>query len=306
MWPMSASGLIAVGKEGDFVGWRREVKWAADARVCMKKNRVLILLSLMFLGPIKGAMALNLGQLLGGAGIVAKGMQESENRVLQNRLLELQVQEANRMAVIQQLEYQRRIRELDEAKQRELQRQQMLNVDALRKEQARVAEIQAALQRKQSEEAMRQDEQRRQQVNAEALRLRQTRETEVRTPPQVKEAEVSISSKLAEISGRLRSVSPRQVNSGVRLMGASSKSDKLYLLIQLETIDVNSDSYKKVNDELQNQISGAIVTTCLDQSLEPLTRQGAVVRYSFFDAKQVFVEAIDTDKRDCLELLGTR
>jgi DNA-binding HxlR family transcriptional regulator len=89
-------------------------------------------------------------------------------------------------------------------------------------------------------------------------------------------------------------------------MGASSKSDKLYLLIQLETIDVNSDSYKKVNDELQNQISGAIVTTCLDQSLEPLTRQGAVVRYSFFDAKQVFVEAIDTDKRDCLELLGTR
>ena len=91
--------------------------------------RKLLIVSFLLLGLSARTYALNLGQILSGAGVVARGMQESENRILQNKLLELQVQEANRMAAIQQLEYQRRVKELDETHQRELRRQQQLNVE---------------------------------------------------------------------------------------------------------------------------------------------------------------------------------
>jgi multidrug efflux pump subunit AcrA (membrane-fusion protein) len=198
---------------------------------------------------------------------------------MRQRLLELQVEQANRMAVIQQIEYQRRIKELDEARQRELQRQQQLNVEALRREQARVAQIQAGEQARLAES------------QAEHKSL-------VHQKP--------LNTQLTEISDHLRKSSPRSLNKGVSLIGASVKENRLFLSIKLEAINVKTDSYKKVNDELINQISGAVVTTCLDQTLEPLTRQGAVVRYSFFDAKQSFIEGIDTDKTDCVELYGSK
>lgn len=225
------------------------------------------------------AWALNLGQALSSMGIIASSQREAENAVMRQRLLELQVEQANRMAVIQQLEYQRRIKELDEARQRELQRQQQLNVEALRREQARLVQIKA-------------DEQARL-ANSQAEQ-------------QSRVLQKTLSAQLTEISDHLRKSSPRRLNKGVSLLGASVKDSKLFLSIKLDTINVKSDSYKKVNDELINQISGAIVTTCLDQTLEPLTRQGAVVRYSFFDAKQSFIEGVDTDKTDCVELYGSK
>ncbi len=225
------------------------------------------------------AWALNLGQTLSSMGIIASRQREAENEVMRQRQLELQVELANRMAVIQQIEYQRRIKELDEARQRELQRQQQLNVEALRQEQARLAQIQADQQARLANS----------QVEQHSQVLQKTLNTQ-----------------LTEIADHLRKSSPRSLNKGVSLFGASVKGNKLFLSIKLDAINVKSDSYKKVNDELVNQISGAIVTTCLDQTLEPLTRQGAVVRYSFFDAKQAFIEGVDTDKTDCVELYGSK
>lgn len=225
------------------------------------------------------AWALNLGQTLSSMGIIASRQREAENEVMRQRQLELQVELANRMAVIQQIEYQRRIKELDEARLRELQKQQQLNVEALRREQARVAQIQA-------------DEQARiakSQAEHKTLALQKPLNTQ-----------------LTEISDHLRKSSPRRLNEGVSLIGASAKENKLFLLVKLDTVDVKTDPFKKVYDELMNQISGAVVTTCLDQTLEPLTRQGAVVRYSFFDAKQSFIEGVDTDKTDCVELYGSK
>lgn len=229
----------------------------------MKINQTFFV-SLLLLVISNPATALNLGQILSGAGASARGMQESENRVLQNRLLELQVQEANRMAVIQQLEYQRRLKELDEARQRELQRQQQLNVEALRREQSRIAEIQATAQQR--------------------------------------TADLPMAEKLKELAERLRNAAPKKLNKDATLMGSSFNGEKLFILIKLDGVNVHKDPYQKVNDQLLNQIDGAIVTTCLDQALEPLTRQGAVVRYSFFDTKQKFIEGIDTDKSDCTAL----
>jgi hypothetical protein len=241
------------------------------------KKVLLCFTFLVFTADI--AWALNLGQTLSSMGIIASRQREAENEVMRQRLLELQVEQANRMAVIQQIEYQRRIKELDEARQRELQRQQQLNVEALRREQARVAQIQAGEQARLAES------------QAEHKSL-------VHQKP--------LNTQLTEISDHLRKSSPRSLNKGVSLIGASVKENRLFLSIKLEAINVKTDSYKKVNDELINQISGAVVTTCLDQTLEPLTRQGAVVRYSFFDAKQSFIEGIDTDKTDCVELYGSK
>lgn len=225
------------------------------------------------------AWALNLGQTLSSMGIIASRQREAENEVMRQRQLELQVELANRMAVIQQIEYQRRIKELDEARQRELQRQQQLNVEALRREQARVAQIQA-------------DEQ------ARVAKSQAEHKTLAMQKP--------LNTQLTEISDHLRKSSPRRLNKGVSLIGASAKENKLFLLVKLDTLDVKTDPFKKIYDELMNQISGAVVTTCLDQTLEPLTRQGAVVRYSFFDAKQSFIEGVDTDKTDCVELYGSK
>lgn len=225
------------------------------------------------------AWALNLGQILSGMGIIASRQREAENEVMRQRQLELQVELANRMAVIQQIEYQRRIKELDEARQRELQRQQQLNVEALRREQAKVAQIQA-------------DE--------------QARFTKSQTEHKTLELQKPLNTQLTEISDHLRKSSPRRLNKGVSLIGASAKENKLFLLVKLDTVDVKTDPFKKVYDELMNQISGAVVTTCLDQTLEPLTRQGVVVRYSFFDAKQAFIEGVETDKTDCVELYGSK
>lgn len=225
------------------------------------------------------AWALNLGQTLSSMGIIASRQREAENEVMRQRQLELQVELANRMAVIQQIEYQRRIKELDEVRQRELQRQQQLNVDALRREQARVAQIQA-------------DEQ------ARVAKSQAEHKTLAMQKP--------LNTQLTEISDYLRKSSPRRLNIGVSLIGASAKENKLFLLVKLDTLDVKTDPFKKIYDELMNQISGAVVTTCLDQTLEPLTRQGAVVRYSFFDAKQSFIEGVDTDKTDCVELYGSK
>lgn len=59
---------------------------------------VVVLLSL----PI-GASALNLGGVIRGMAEVNQGYQRGYDRAMQSRLLELQVEEANRMAVIQQL-----------------------------------------------------------------------------------------------------------------------------------------------------------------------------------------------------------
>ena len=65
---------------------------------------------------------------------------------------------------------------------------------------------------------------------------------------------------------------------------------------------------KNATEELQNQISCEVevIMTCLDQTLEPLTRQGAIVRHSLFDAKQSLIEAVDTDKTDCVEMYGSK
>jgi hypothetical protein len=256
----------------------------------------LILVSLLCAGE---ANALNLGQFLSGMAAANQGYQQGYDRALQGRLLELQVEQANRMAVIQQLEYQRRIKELDEARQRELQRLQQLNVEALRREQAKIADIHAAEQAR----------------LAQARAAEQARPTQKQTEEQIRPANAqsemmphvnqkSVSAQLADIADRLRKSSPRSLNKAVSLIGASVQDSKLFLSIKLDTLNVKSDSYKKVNDELQNQIGGAVVTTCLDQTLEPLTRQGAVVRYSFFDSKQSFIEGVDTDKTDCVELYG--
>jgi multidrug efflux pump subunit AcrA (membrane-fusion protein) len=241
------------------------------------KKVLLCFTFLVFTADI--AWALNLGQTLSSMGIIASRQREAENEVMRQRLLELQVEQANRMAVIQQIEYQRRIKELDEARQRELQRQQQLNVEALRREQARVAQIQA-------------DEQ------ARAAKSQAEHKTLALQKP--------LNTQLTEISDHLRKSSPRSLNKGVSLIGASAKENKLYLLVKLDTVDLKTDPFKKVYDELINQISGAVVTTCLDQTLEPLTRQGAVVRYSFFDSKQSFIEGVDTDKTDCVELYGSK
>ena len=258
----------------------------------------LIVVSLLCAGE---ANALNLGQFLSGMAAANQGYQEGYDRALQGRLLQLQVEQANRMAVIQQLEYQRRIKELDEARQRELQRQQQLNVEALRREQARIAEIHAAEQARLAQVRA-----------AEQARLTQKQgEQQIRVANAQAEMkplgnQKSVSAQLAEIADNLRKSYPKVLNNGVSLMGASAKENKLYVLVRLDTINVKTDSYKRVNDELQNQIGGAVVTTCLDQTLEPLTRQGAVVRYSFFDAKQSFIEGVDTDKADCVELYGSK
>lgn len=236
------------------------------------------------------AWALNLGQALSSMGIIASRQREAENEVMRQRLLELQIQEANRRAIIQQIEFEKRIQVANQAKQIELQRQQQMNVEALRQEQAKIAEIHAA------EQA--------QVAKKEALGP--TQFAEIQTTKKAMENQKSMSAQLAEIADYLRKSSPRSLNNGVSLFGASVKDNKLFLSIKLEAIDVKSDSYKKVNDELLNQMSGAVVTTCLDQTLEPLTRQGAVVRYSFFDTKQSFIEGIDTDKTDCVELYRSK
>ncbi len=241
------------------------------------KKLLLCFTFLVFTADI--AWALNLGQALSSMGIIASRQREAENEVIRQRLLELQVEQANRMAVIQQLEYQRRIKELDEARQRELQRQQQLNVEALRREQARVLQIQAG---------------------------EQVRFTNSQGEHKSLALQKPLNAQLTEISDHLRKSSPRSLNKGVSLIGASVKDNKLFLSFKLEAINVKSDTYKNVNDELINQISGAVVTTCLDQTLEPLTRQGATVRYSFFDANQSFIEGVDTDKTDCVELYGTK
>jgi TolA-binding protein len=244
-----------------------------------KKSGIFIVL-MFLLSPIKGAMALNLGQILSGAGSVARGMQESENRTLQNRMLELQIQEANRIAVIQQLEYQRRIKELDEARQMELKRQQRQNLEALQRERAQAAELQA-------------------QAAAQA----QTVNPAASQAPQM---QMPVDVKLAEIAERLRKLGTKELDNGVSLMGVAAKENKLFLMVMLHSINVKSDPYKKVNEVLQNQISEAIVTTCMDKMLEPLTRNDAVIRYSYFDVTQSFIEGIDTDKSDCAKLYDAK
>lgn len=272
-----------------------------DRRPHMKNTRWSILVVAILLALPIGANALNLGGVIRGMAAVNQGYQQGYDRAMQSRLLELQVEEANRMAVIQQLEYQRRIKELDEVRQRELQRQQQLNVEALRREQARIAEIHFAEQARVAQ--VRAAEQASlAQTGAGGQKLIANAQAENTLLANQK----SVSFLLARIAGHLRESSPRELNKGVSLIGASSKENKLYLLVKLDTVDTKVDPYKKVNNELQNQISGAIVTTCLDQTLEPLTRQGAIIRYSFFDAKQSLIEAIDTDKADCVELYGSK
>jgi|GEM_PF-4579206 len=256
----------------------------------MKNTRWSILVVAILLALPIGANALNLGGVIRGMAAVNQGYQQGYDRAMQSRLLELQVEEANRRAVIQQLEYLRRIKELDEVRQRELQRQQQLNVEALRREQARIAEIQAA---EQARLAQARTAEQARLAAAQAERAQQTNQ-------------MSMSVRLADIADYLRKSAPRVLGNGVSLMGASAKEDKLYVLIKIEMLDVKVDPYRKVADELENQLSGAIVTTCLDPALEPLTRKGAVVRYSFFDAKQSFIEGFDTDKTDCVELYGSK
>jgi len=213
------------------------------------------------------ATALTFGQLMSGAGAVSSGMQRAENQALQNRLLELQVQEANRLAIIQQLEYQRRVQELDQVKQQYLQRQQQLNIEALRREQAKIAALK---------------------------------------PPVAKKTPTSVKGELANIADRLKQIAPKVLTAGATLMGSSSKGNKLYVLVMLNSLDVQNDSYRKVDNEIQNQISIAVVTTCLDYLLEPLTRRGAIIRYSYFDAKQSFIDAIETKKTDCSQFYGQK
>lgn len=247
---------------------------------------ILCLLSLAFFGH---ANASNLGRILGGAGVASRGMQEAENRVLQNRLLELQVQEANRMAIIQQLEYQRRIKEHTEAQNRELQRQQQANIEILRREQARIAEIRAE-----------------QKAGISSKEIQPVPQADVNKTKSIKNSKLSVSEKLAELVIDLRGHAPKKINNEISFIGVSSRDEKLFLMIRLDLIDVKNDSYKRVNDELQNQIGGAVVSTCLNQTFEPLTREGAVIRYSFFDIKQVFIAGVDTGMGDCIELHGLK
>ena len=223
---------------------------------------------LLMLISMQVATALTFGQLMSGAGAVSNGMQQAENQALQNRLLELQVQEANRLAIIQQLEYQRRMQELDQARQQYLQRQQRENIEALRREQAQIAAIKL--------------------VSPAA-----------KTKP-------SVSDELQKIADRLRQAAPKALATGATLAGASSKGNKLYILVKLDSLDVSNDSYKKVANEILNQESIAAVSTCLDHILEPLTRQGAVIRYSYFDAQHVFIDAIETKKTDCFQFYGQK
>ena len=244
---------------------------SVDHRPLIKNIRQSVAIAVLFVLP-GGASALNLGGVIRGMAEVNQGYQRGYDRAMQSRLLELQVEEANRMAVIQQLEYQRRIKELGEAQQRELHRQQQINVEALRREQARIAEIQAAEQARlaqvraveQASFAQKGAEGQKRLSNAQAENMPLANQK-------------SVSSLLAQIAGHLRQSSPRVLNKGVSLIGASAKENKLYLLVKIDTVDVKVDPYTKVKNELQNQIIGAIVTTCLDQTLEPLTRQGAIV-----------------------------
>ncbi len=266
----------------------------------MKNIRRSVAIAVLLVLPV-GASALNLGGVIRGMAEVNQGYQRGYDRAMQSRLLELQVEEANRMAVIQQLEYQRRVKELDEARQKQLQRQLQLNVEALRREQARISEIHVA------EQARLAQVRAAEQVSlAQKGAEGQKRLANAQAENMLLANQKSVSSLLARIASDLRDASPKVLNNGVSLIGASAKENKLYLLVKLDTVDVKIDPYSKVNNELQNQISGAIVTTCLDQTLEPLTRQGAIVRYSFFDTKQTLIEAVDTDKSDCLELYGSK
>jgi hypothetical protein len=225
------------------------------------------------------ANAFNFGRAMSGAGVVARGMQEAENRALQNRLIELQLQEANRMAIIQQLEYQRRIRELNEAQQRELQRQQQINVEALRREQARISEIKAV--------------EKDNKANLDGV-------VNAKIPPK------NLAQQLTEVALLFRGHSPQKLNNEISFIGASSRDESLFIMIKFDSLDTKIDPYKKVNDALQKQIEGAVVATCLNQSLEPLARQGAVIRYSFFDANQVFILGVDTGVADCKDLHGLK
>lgn len=75
------------------------------------------------------ASAQSFGQLLSGAGQVAAGQQQAENAAMQNRMLELQVQQANRDAMLRELEYQQKMQQL-----RLMQEQQRLQALQLEKQ----------------------------------------------------------------------------------------------------------------------------------------------------------------------------
>lgn len=97
----------------------------------LKPLVALAFLSSLLINSVS-ASAEGFGQLLSGAGQVAAGQQQAENAAMQNRMLELQVQQANRETVLRQLEYQQRMQQI-----RLMQEQQRLQ--ALQLEQQRRA-----------------------------------------------------------------------------------------------------------------------------------------------------------------------
>lgn len=75
--------------------------------------------------------AQSFGQLLSGAGQVAAGQQQAENAAMQNRMLELQVQQANREAMLREIEYQQKMQQLRLTQER--QRLQALQLEQQRR-----------------------------------------------------------------------------------------------------------------------------------------------------------------------------
>ena len=131
---------------------------------------------------------------------------------MQGRLLEQQVEEANRKAVIQRLEYQRQIKELDEVRQRELQLQQQFNIESLRREHARIAEIQVAEQARLAQTRGAEQAQLTQDVDEERMRLANAQAKNIRYVSQK-----SVSTQLTEIAEYLRESSPKVLSNGISL-----------------------------------------------------------------------------------------
>ncbi len=77
----------------------------------MKNIAYLIFLAhLMLLNPAQA----QLGQFLGGAGVVGNAMRESEAAERRSQLQQLELEQANRRAEIQRLEHQIRLRQLQQ------------------------------------------------------------------------------------------------------------------------------------------------------------------------------------------------